>query len=190
MRRLEGVLLGLAFGAVLMLLARSQDFGRLSRELREADDSLAVLVQVSAQLELRADSLGRIAHRADTVLVTVTEDATAEIDRAWDVARASADSLRVTLDSVEAAHLTDLENAHADEVVAVWRVADSRLAWGESWRALAFARDSVIVNQQSINVQLTLRGALLESALRRERTQTWLTRGASVVAVAAVLVLK
>ena len=170
MKPLGGVLVGLALGAVAMLFARNQDFGRLARELEVAEDSIAALTPVVAHLTARTDSLRTLALTRDTVLVTVTEDATAEIDRLWDVARASADSLRVTLDSVEAAHLTTLENAHADEVAAVWRVADERLAWGEDWRTFALTSDSLVKVQAATLAQWAIRDAIMRGEVRKART--------------------
>ena len=190
MKPATGVLFGLAVGAVLMLFARSQDFGRLSDELDAREDSIAALAETVGTLTVHADSLRQVAHRADTVLLTVTIEGTQAADSARFRYEEYADSLRVTLDSAQSVVLDNvLANTRA-EVAAVWRIADERLAWGESWRALAQSQDSLIAVQANQLALSAMVNAGLRSALVRERTQTWLTRGAAVAGVVAVLVLK
>lgn len=179
-RRFEALLLGLALGAVLMLIARSQDFGRLSRELDAREDSIAANAQVIAQLSAERDSLGRIAHTADTVRVEVERVVRVEVDRSREAARASADSLRATLDSTEAVMLANLEANHEAEVAAVWRVADTRLAWGNSWRDYAIVGDSLARAQAA---QIALHAAVndgLRSAMRRQAVTNKLTQFVAV----------
>ena len=187
MNRLAWVAVAIMMIALYAMRGIAVDRGT---ELEAATDSIAKLEHYTTQLQTRADSLGSIAHRADTVLVAVTDTVRVEIDRAWDRARASADSLRVTLDSTEAAHLVALENAHADEVAAVWRVADERLAWGESWRTFALTSDSLVQVQRATIAQWSIRDAIMRGEVRKARTQTWATRGIAVAGTLAVLVLK
>ena len=173
-----------------MLMARRSDFGRLSRELAEAEDSIAVLVPKIAQLTEQTDSLGTVAHKADTVLVHVTKVAAIDQEAAQERYARSADSLRATLDSAQAVHLANIETSHRAEVRAVQRLADERLRWGTAWRDYAVATDSLAKAQAAQLAMHSLVNAGLRSALVRERQQVWLSRSATVIAVAAVVLLQ
>jgi hypothetical protein len=189
-RRFEALLLGLALGAVLMMLARSQDFGRLTRELQAAEDSLDTLEPRVVALTAEVEHLAGLAFQRDTVLVAVTDTVIREVARHREDGQASADSLRSTLDSVQSVHLANLESSHRAEVAAIQRLADNTRLWGESWRALAITQDSLIAAQSA---QLALHGLVnagLRQALVREKQQVWLSRSAAVLGVVAVLVLK
>jgi hypothetical protein len=190
-RRFEALLLGLALGAVLMMLARSQDFGRLSRDLAAAEDSIAVLVPKIAQLEAQADSAGNVAHRADTVRVEVERVVRVEVDHSRERAQAAADSLRATLDSVQALQLANVETSHRAEVAALERIADERLAWGTAWRDYAIAGDS-LAQAQSAQIALKdvvsngLRQAARRQAITNKVTQAVAVAGAGKVCYDAV----
>jgi hypothetical protein len=189
-RRFEALLLGLALGAVLMMLARSQDFGRISRELAAREDSIAALEPRVRQLTQDVEYLSALAFQRDTVLVEVTKAATIVVDSSRIRYTRAADSLRATLDSAQAVHLANLESSHRAEVAAIQRLADNTRLWGESWRALAITQDSLIAAQSA---QLALHGLVnagLRQALVREKQQVWLSRSAAVLGVVAVLVLK
>jgi hypothetical protein len=189
-RRFEALLLGLALGAVLMLLARSQDFGRLMRTNDAREDSIAEYKRQEVALKAEVQHLTGLAFQRDTVLVAVTDTVIREVARHREDGQASADSLRSTLDSVQSVHLANLESSHRAEVAAIQRLADNTRLWGESWRALAITQDSLIAAQSA---QLALHGLVnagLRQALVREKQQVWLSRSAAVLGVVAVLVLK
>src|SRR5687768_1952402 len=105
-----------------MGLARRDDFGRLSRDLSAAEDSIEVLeprvVALTQEVELRA----AVAFKSDTVLVTVTQEGTMQADSARFRYDAYADSLAATLDSAQSVLLANVEANHAAEVAAIWRI--------------------------------------------------------------------
>lgn len=161
------------------------------READEATDSILKLAPVVVQLRAESDSLRRLSLTADTVLVAVTDTVRVEIARYVGMATASADSLRQTLDSAQAVHLGNLESAHTAEVAAVWRIADERLAWGNTWRDYALTVDSLAqvqratINQYAI-ANRALRGVLGRQVARRRVTEVLTMLGVAYVAVDAL----
>ncbi|MEQ1573112.1 MAG: hypothetical protein ABL993_02590 [Vicinamibacterales bacterium] len=104
--------------------------------------ALATLTDQRDEARARADSAIVAGLRADTVLVEVTDTVRVVIAAAQELAHETADSLRTTLDSVQSALLDTILVAHAEEVAAVWAIADARLSWGEGWRDAALVADS------------------------------------------------
>ena len=153
-----------------------------------AEDSVAVLAPVVAQLQAEGDSLRGLSLTADTVLVTVTESVVIEIEATQDRYEAVADSLRATLDSAQNVHLVNIEEAHKAEVVAVWRIADERLAWGNTWRDYAMAADSLNRVQAAVIGQYALVNTALRAALRREAVRGRATEVLAMLGVAYVAV--
>lgn len=177
-------------GAGLLMWAGVCSADDSDAELKAATDSIAVLEPIVQRLTVEADSLRPLALRADTVRIEVERVVRVEVDRSRERFRAAADSLRASLDSVQSVHLTNLEASHREEVRAVQRIADERLAWGTAWRTYAIATDS-LAKAQSAQIALhSMVNAGLRSALRQERQQVWLSRGLATVGVVAVLVLK
>lgn len=184
MRKFEAIVLAALAGAVIMGLARSQDFGRLTRDRDATRDSLTV---VRAERDVLADSLGRVAHKADTVRVEVERTAYVEVERARADGQAAADSLRASLDSAQAVLFANDEANDEAEKAALRRIADANLAWGMDWRNAALASDSARAADNALH---TFVNAGLRSALIAEKQQVWLSRGALAVGMVAVLVLK
>lgn len=141
--------------------------------LEQARDSVAAL-------QPRVDSLRAEALRGDTALRIVTDTIVRTIERVRVVQAESADSVRVRTDSVGAYYLDNLIAAQADEVAAVWAVADERLAWGSGWRDYALT-----LEQQ--NVQLQIANTLAYGLLRAQRRQNLALRAGAIVLAGAVL---
>lgn len=118
--------------------------------LEEARDSIAKLEPRLAESEAHAAELMVSAFKQDTVLIVLTDTVQVTIERAREDASAATDSLRATLDSLQAVQLDSIESAHEREVSAVLAVADQRLLWGQGWRDAAFAKDSALVVAQAL----------------------------------------
>lgn len=179
-RRFEALLLGLALGAVLMLLARSQDFGRLTDEIAAREDSIAALEPRVRQLTQDVEYLSAIASQRDTVLLAVTDTVTVQIRQAVDDYHAAADSLRATLDSVQSVHLANIESSHRAEVRALQRLTDETRLWGESWKALAVSQDSLIAAQSA---QIALHSAINQGLRRAYARQQVAGKATQLIAV-------
>lgn len=153
--------LGIVLAVVVTFAARA-----LIPEPNELDAGTyqAAIATVTAQRDearARADSAITEGLRRDTVLVELTDTVRVVIQAAQDVAHEASDSLHATLDSAQAALLDTILVAHAEEVAAVWRIADERLLWGQSWRDAALKADSVAIVER-------VRADLVETFQRSE----------------------
>lgn len=170
---MKPLILALVVGALLGYFGPRLIAGDPGREVEAARDSIAVLAPLLEAATERAELAEAEALRADTVLVTVTETETVVIERAIVVASEAADSLHARADSTEAALLDVILAAHAEEVAAVWVIADQRLAWGTEWMEAAMAKDSVIALQDAKLAQLEMATTALNRRIAgMQRTQT------------------
>ncbi|GMV07377.1 MAG: hypothetical protein AMXMBFR53_36520 [Gemmatimonadota bacterium] len=104
--------------------------GALRRQLQVAKDEVAAMAR-------HATAQGDSAMMARAWADSVTRAERAEKERARRAGKMAADSLRATLDSVQAVLLDSLQAAHADEVAALeeevaavrWELERTRWAW-------------------------------------------------------------
>lgn len=144
----------------------SAEAARLRAE--RAEDSIRVLLPAYDSLALRA-------RLRDTVLVEVTDTLEVTLERVRVEVVEASDSLRSVLDSVQTELLNELEAAHAEEVLALERLAEQRLIWGESWRDAALATNALLDQYRVAN---DAKDEAL-AALRRE--DRWIKLGATAL---------
>ena len=148
MKPASAFVVGIVLTLVVMFAARSLLPAPNELDAGTYQAALATLTEQRDEARARADSALGVGFRLDTVLVAVTDTVRVVIQAAQAVANEAADSLHVTLDSSQAALLDTILVAHAAEVAAVWRLADERLLWGQSWRDVALKADSTAVAER------------------------------------------
>ena len=176
----------MVFTAIIVICLALLWRGNGSDPVDDRADEIALIMAQRDSASERADSLTRIATRADSVVAAVRDSAASVEVQTRTVLVTQLDTLEIRSDSTTFRMIAQRDTLWQDIVDA----RDSLIVELDSavvfWRGSSFAKDSVILGwQRQDSVRVAVNDAL-RAHIRGQKRRSWLERSAAVAAVVLV----